>query len=203
MTEDEVRQIVASEFDNLAQEYFAMRRPGFNIESGHETKKHGKAEFALSTDSYQGIHFYKQGNCKVTSNKSIELTSGEQIEDEDSMSIVIDARNGHIKITAPNGDLILEGANVKIRALDADGDVWINSQKTVTIDTAEYFVDATKATQSATSDMLLTAGNLSMYSEIGSIVTGSGQDPILSPSVFDSIVNIADKARTLGRTLGA
>ena len=53
------------------------------------------------------------------------------------------------------------------------------------------------------SDMLLTAGNLSMYSEIGSIVTGSGQDPILSPSVFDSIVNIADKARTLGRTLGA
>ena len=196
MTEEEVQKLVKEEFDNLAREYFAMRRPGFNIESGFKTLGHDIAEFCVSTDSGQGMHFYQPGNAKILSNKSVEIYSGRAQSDDEAMTIVLDAKNGCIKITAPNGDLILQGRNVKIEALDADGDISINSKKTVTVDTPEFNADITKCTLSATSDMLLSAGTLELYSETGA-VTSSGQDPILGPSIVDSIINVADKARKL------
>ena len=145
------------------------------------------------------MHFYEPGNCKVLSNKSVEIYSGRMQSDDEAMTIVLDAKNGCIKITAPNGDLILQGRNVKIEALDADGDISLNSKKTVTVDAPEFFSDATKCTLSATSDMLLNAGTLELYSETGAVTTSSGQDPILGPSVVSSIINIAEKAKKLGR----
>ena len=199
MTEEEVQNLVKSEFKNLAEEYFAMRRPKFNIESGFQTQGHDTAEFCVSTDSGQGMHFYEPGNCKVLSNKSVEIYSGRMQSDDEAMTIVLDAKNGCIKITAPNGDLILQGRNVKIEALDADGDISLNSKKTVTVDAPEFFADVTKCTLSATSDMLLNAGTLEFYSETGAVTTSSGQDPILGPSVVSSIINIAEKAKKLGR----
>lgn len=201
-TEEQVKEI-RKEFKDLMEDYFAMRRPGFNIESNYQTKGHGTAEFALSTDTNQGMHFYQSGNSKYYANKSIELYSGKNASDEDVMTIVLDARNGNIKITAANGDLILQGANVKIEALDADGDVSIKSQKTVTVTAPEFNVDATKSNISACSDMLLNAGSLSFYCETGSVMSSSGQEPVVAPSLAQSIINFADKAKTLGRTFGA
>ena len=202
MTEEEVQKLVKEEFNNLARDYFAMRRPGFNIESGFKTLGHDIAEFCVSTDSGQGVHFYEPGNAKILSNKSVEIYSGRAQSDDEAMTIVLDAKNGCIKITAPNGDLILQGRNVKIEALDADGDISINSKKTVTVDAPEFNADITKCTLSATSDMLLSAGTLELYSETGAVTTSSGQDPILGPSIVDSIINVADKARKLGRFIG-
>jgi len=201
-TEEQVTEI-RKEFKDLMEDYFAMRRPGFNIESNFQTKGHGTAEFAVSTDTNQGLHFYQSGNSKYYANKSIELYSGKNASDEDVMTIVLDAINGNIKITAANGDLILQGANVKIEALDADGDVSINTKKTVTVTAPEFNVDSTKTNLSSTSDMLLNAGSLSLYSETGSVMSATGQEPIIAPSILQSIINFAEKAKTLGRTLGA
>lgn len=203
MTEEELKKAIDERIEEYAKDYFAMRRPGFNIESNYQTKGHGTAEFALTTDTNQGMHFYQSGNSKYYANKSIELYSGKNASDEDVMTIVLDARNGNIKITAANGDLILQGANVKIEALDADGDVSIKSQKTVTVTGPEFNVDSTKTNVSSTSDMLLNAGSLSFYSETGSVMSASGQEPIIAPSLLQSIINFADKAKTLGRTFGA
>ena len=201
-TEEQVNEI-RKEFKDLMEDYFAMRRPGFNIESNFQTKGHGTAEFAVSTDTNQGLHFYQSGNSKYYANKSIELYSGKNASDEDVMTIVLDAINGNIKITAANGDLILQGANVKIEALDADGDVSINTKKTVTVTAPEFNIDSTKTNLSSTSDMLLNAGSLSLYSETGSVMSATGQEPIIAPSILQSIINFAEKAKTLGRTLGA
>jgi len=201
-TEEQVTEI-RKEFKDLMEDYFAMRRPGFNIESNFQTKGHGTAEFAVSTDTNQGLHFYQSGNSKYYANKSIELYSGKNASDEDVMTIVLDAINGNIKITAANGDLILQGANVKIEALDADGDVSINTKKTVTVTAPEFNIDSTKTNLSSTSDMLLNAGSLSLYSETGSVMSATGQEPIIAPSILQSIINFAEKAKTLGRTLGA
>ena len=201
-TEEQVTEI-RKEFKDLMENYFAMRRPGFNIESNFQTKGHGTAEFAVSTDTNQGLHFYQSGNSKYYANKSIELYSGKNASDEDVMTIVLDAINGNIKITAANGDLILQGANVKIEALDADGDVSINTKKTVTVTAPEFNIDSTKTNLSSTSDMLLNAGSLSLYSETGSVMSATGQEPIIAPSILQSIINFAEKAKTLGRTLGA
>ena len=201
-TEEQVKEI-RKEFKDLMEDYFAMRRPGFNIESNFQTKGHGKAEFAVSTDTNQGLHFYQSGNSKYYANKSIELYSGKNASDDDVMTIVLDANNGNIKITAHTGDLILQGANVKIEALDADGDVSIKSQKTVTVTAPEFNVDATKSNISACSDMLLNAGSLSFYSETGSVMSSSGQESVLAPSLAQSIINFSEKAKVLGRTFGA
>lgn len=202
LTEDQVKQIRA-EFQDLMEDYFAMRRPGFNIESNFQTEGHGKGEFAISTDTNQGLHFYQSGNSKYYANKSIEIYSGKNASDDDVMTIVLDANNGNIKITAHTGDLILQGANVKIEALDADGDVSIKSPKTVTVTVPEFNVDATKSNITACSDMLLNAGSLSLYSETGAVVSASGQESVLAPSLAQSIINFSEKAQVLGRTFGA
>ena len=203
MTEEEINKRIDERIDEFARDYFAMRRPGFNIESNFQTEGHGKGEFAISTDTNQGLHFYQSGNSKYYANKSIEIYSGKNASDDDVMTIVLDANNGNIKITAHTGDLILQGANVKIEALDADGDVSIKSQKTVTVTAPEFNVDATKSNISACSDMLLNAGSLSFYSETGSVMSSSGQESVLAPSLAQSIINFSEKAKVLGRTFGA
>lgn len=195
MTEEELNKRIDERLDEYAQDYFAMRRPGFNIESNCITQSHGLAEFIISTDEAQGIQFYKKGNAKVVANKSVEITAGGTQEDNSAFAIVLDARSGNIKITCPDGDLILEGANVKIRATDADGDVFINSKKTISVDSPEVGVTGTKVNLNATSDMNVSGGQTNIYTETGSAMFTSGQDPILSPSLLQSIINFADQAK--------
>ena len=196
MTEEEVQKLVREKFDEYAAEYFAMRRPGFNIESGTRTEGHGSSEFMMTTDSKQGIHFYDTGNCKLAGNKSVEIYGGKTAAEKDE-GVVIQAKNGNVHIKAPNGNLILEGTNVIIKATDADGDLNLNSMKTVSVKCPEFIVDATKNTISSTSNTLLAAGTLELYCETGAVTTGSGQDPILSGSFFDKIINIVDKAQKI------
>ena len=196
MTEEEVQKLVKEKFDEYAAEYFSMRRPGFNIESGTRTEGHGHTEFAVTTDSIQGIHFYDTGNCKLAANKSVEIYGGKTAVEKDE-AVVIQAKNGNVHIKAPNGNLILEGTNVIIKSTDADGDLNLNSMKTVSVKCPEFIVDATKNTITSTSNTLLASGTLELYCETGAVTTGSGQDPILSGSFFDKIINIVDKAQKI------
>ena len=196
MTPEEVQALVKKIVQEYAEDYFAMRRPGFNIESGTRTEGHGMSEFMVSTDTKQGLHFYRQGNGKLTSNKSMEIYSGDKATENDD-AIVVEAINGNVHIKAVNGNLILEGANVIIKATDADGDVSLQSPKTVSVKCPEFIVDATKNTITSTSNTLLAAGTLELYCETGAVTTASGQDPILSGSVFSTIINIADKAKKI------
>ena len=173
-----------------------MRRPGFNIESNCITQAHGVAELSITTDENQGIQFYKKGNAKVLANKSIELVAGKQQKDQNAFAITLDAQTGNILISAPDGDLILSGANVKLMATDADGDVFINSKKTISVDAPEIGATGTKVNMNATSDMNISGGQTNIYTETGSAMFSSGQDPILSPSLLQSIINFADQAKT-------
>ena len=65
----EVERIVKEELED----YFRMARPGFTMSPGHKTSGAGLAEFSLTTDSIQGMHFYRQGNGKMKANKSFEI----------------------------------------------------------------------------------------------------------------------------------
>lgn len=189
MTEEELNKRIDERLDEYAQDYFAMRRPGFNIESNCISQNHGLAEFIMSTDEAQGIQFYKKGNAKVVANKSIEITAGGEQEDENAFTICLDARTGHIEITAQNGDLILKGGNVKIMATDSDGDVFINSQKTLSVDAPEVGIKGTKCDITSSSDMHIQGGSCEIHSQTGDVNLSSGQDPILSPTLVGQIVN--------------
>jgi len=195
LTEDEFKKLKQEIIDDLEEDYFAMRRPGFNIESNCITQGHGVAELSITTDENQGLQFYKKGNAKMLANKSIEMVAGDQNKDDKAFAITLDARTGNILISAADGDLILEGANVKLLATDADGDVFINSKKTISVDSPEVGVSATKCNLNSTSDMNISGGQTNIYTETGAAMFASGQDPILSPSLLQSIINFADQAK--------
>ena len=192
MNEEEIKKLVKE----YMEDYFRMSRPGFEIASNFMTEGHSKAEFCITTDTSQGLHFYEQGNCKFVANKSVEIRSGYESK-EDEFSIVISAENGDVKIKSIVGDLILEGQNVQIRANAADGELSLNSSKLLSVDTSELLVQSTKSNVSSTSDTAVAAGTLSLYCETGSVSTSSGQDPIIGPNLISTITNIADKARRL------
>ena len=194
MTEEEIQQRIEQRVDEKLKDYFAMRRPGFNIESNCMTEAHGIAEFILATDANQGVQFYEKGNSKVIANKSIEIVAGGDQEDEKSFTIVLDAKSGNIQIKAKDGDLILEGGNVKIIATDADGDVFINSKKTVSMDSPEIGLSGTKVDMSASSDLHIQGGAVEIYSQTGATMFASGQDPILAPTLLGQIINYAERA---------
>ena len=78
---------------------------------------------------------------------------------------------------------------------DADGDVFINSKKTISVDSPEVGVTGTKVNLNATSDMNVSGGQTNIYTETGSAMFTSGQDPILSPSLLQTIINFADQAK--------
>ena len=199
LTEEELQQLKKEILDDLAPDYFAMRRPGFNIESKCITQNHGIAEFIISTDQNQGIQFYEKGNAKMLANKSIEIVAGKQNKDNKSFAITLDAKSGDILISCPDGDLILEGANVQIKAKDADGDVSITSPKTLSLNAPEVSLKGTKTNLTATSDMHIDAASLDLYSQTGDVRFASGQDPILGPSIFGQIFpQVAQSLKRLG-----
>ncbi len=199
LTEEELQQLKKEILEDLAPDYFAMRRPGFNIESKCITQDHGIAEFIVSTDQNQGIQFYEKGNAKMLANKSVEIVAGKQNKDNKSFAITLDAKSGNILISCPDGDLILEGANVKIIAKDADGDVSINSQKTLSMNAPEVNLKGTKTNVSATSDLHIDAASMDLYSQTGDVRFASGQDPILGPSIFGQIFpQVAQSLKRLG-----
>ena len=193
LTEEEIKKLV----EDAVEDYFAMKRPGFNFEANYTTQGHGIAEFSLTTDTLQGFQFYKKGDVKVLANKSIEVVAGGRQESEDAFSIMLDAKTGHIEIKALNGDLILKGANVKILATDADGDVWINSQKTITVEGPEVEVKGTKTRLTGKQNMNIQGGTTEIYAETGAVLTGSGQDTVTSPTLVGKLLNFLTKAKQI------
>jgi len=197
MTEEEIQKKI----EDAVEDYFAMKRPGFNFEANYTTQGHGIAEFSLTTDTLQGFQFYKKGDAKLLANRSIEVVAGGRQESEDSFSIMLNAKTGHIEVKALNGDLILKGANVKILATDADGDVWINSQKTITVEGPEVEVKGTKTRLTGKQNMNIQGGTTEVYAETGAVMVGSGQDTVTSPTLIGKILNFLTKAKTILDTI--
>ena len=186
-----------AEFEKRFEKFYQRRFPGFLMSSGLNTMGHGKAEFCLTTDTAQALHFYEQGNCKLGSRNSIELKTGDKATGDD-ISVFITAENGHIKITAPNGNLILQGNNVLLEATDADGQVTIKSKKNLYLDAPSMTLDSDYATIAASSDMLLYGGNDTLlYCESGPPETASGGDPILASGLVGKILAAMKNAKML------
>ena len=186
------------EFVNKKIEDFYRRvYPGFEITSGLDTMGHGRAELCITTDTKQALHFYKQGNCKLGSRKSVEIRTGDKAS-EDDVSVLISAENGHIIIEAPSGNLNLRGENVLIESSAADGQVTIKSKKNAKIDAPTLLMESNMLTAAATSECLLTAGSdMAIYCESNPVEIGSGQDPIIGASITQTILNFIDKGKSL------
>lgn len=196
MSEEEIKKLVADETAKQLTEYYRRSYPHFEISSGVESEAHGPTEYCMTTDTYQGIHFYKQGNMKVRSNKSVEIYSGQKATDEDA-SIHIQSENGYIKIESDD-TLILKGKRVQIiseGSSDEDG-VFIEGGKRLNVDAGNITLDGDNTNLVAAEEMHINGGSdLSLYSEAAPIQISSGAESLFAGGVTSTIMNVLDKAK--------
>ena len=196
MSEEEIKKLVADETAKQLTEYYRRSYPHFEISSGVESEAHGPTEYCMTTDTYQGIHFYKQGNMKVRSNKSVEIYSGQKATDDDA-SIHIQSENGYIKIESDD-TLILKGKRVQIiseGSSDEDG-VFIEGGKRLNVDAGNITLDGDNTNVIAAEEMHINGGSdLSLYSEAAPIQISSGAESLFAGGVTSQIMNVLAKAK--------
>ena len=176
--ESEIQRIVKAEVRN----YFRMARPGFEIVSNHLSELYGVSEYVLNTDEAQGMGFYKNGTGKMHSNKSFEIISGESThtKDDNSIAIGVYAKNGNVHIKADNGDIILEGKNIKMWAHGEENDdrgiFQIEANKEFKLDTPTIKLTAADALQMfGKSNVTMLGGNVSIFSRESDVEISCGE----------------------------
>ncbi len=179
MNEEEVKNLVQEEI----KEYFRESRPGYEILSNAMTKAHGQSEYMMTTDTEQCLHFYKRGHCKLGSNRSMEIISGENAK-QGNLGVGIRAHHGAIFIDAADGDLILRGRNVKIMTANNDeGQIVMRANKIIDFKAPKLNLDASYIDIKATGDLNLIAGQITGYSNSTDIEFASGDTASLLPSL--------------------
>jgi len=196
ISKEEVQEIIDSAVDYKVKEYFRMNRPGFEIASNVETAAHGLAEFQLNTDLQQGIHFYRQGNCKVSSNKSFELYSGHDAKKKD-VGILIESKNGDVYIKAESGNLILEGNDVIISTNDSEGQISLdakNSGKTILLQAPTIKIDGVTTSVIGILDLQCIGGHTSIYSHMSDVEISDGSELEIGPG---TVLQFIDKVKKM------
>ena len=191
--QSEIERIVKAEVRN----YFRMARPGFEIVSNHLSQLYGVSEYVLNTDEAQGMGFYKNGTGKMHSNKSFEIISGESThtKDDNSVAIGLYAKNGNVHIKADNGDIILEGKNIKMWAHGEENDdrgiIHIEANKEFKLDTPTIKLNASDALQMfGKSNVTMLGGNVSIFARESDVEISDGTNLTLGP---DSVPEFIDR----------
>ena len=193
LTEDQIKEIAESAVDSKVREYFRMSRPGFVMQSNVDTEAHGLAEFQLTTDLQQGVHWYRQGNCKVSSNNSFELYSGHDAKKKD-IGIMIESRNGDVYIKAENGNLVLEGNDVIINTNDSEGQISLTAKKTIFQKSPTIKIEGETTTMLGTLDLQCIGGHTSIYSHMSDVEISDGTELEIGPG---TVMGFIDKIKKM------
>tara|TARA_B100000508_G_scaffold19835_1_gene13392 strand:+ start:1233 stop:1850 length:618 start_codon:yes stop_codon:yes gene_type:complete len=194
MTEEEIKKVV----DDF-EKYYRRKYPTFEITGGGPTDKHQTAEFALTTEEEQILHFYKGGVGKLASNKSFEIYSGHdadvnngEVTGEGAIAIKLECKNGRIHIEAKSSDIEINGRNISLVAseniyLNADKNIKTNSgADTEMIAGADFTADATK-------EIFINGGGaVGIHCESEHIHTSSGLDEDSAPDFYQEVTPFHD-----------
>ena len=179
MNEDQIKNLVQEEI----KEYFRESRPGYEIVSNAMDESHGQTEYCMTTDTAQGLHFYKRGHGKLHSNRSMEIISGETAK-QGNLGVGIRAKHGAVFIDAADGDLVLRGRNIKIMTNNnSEGQIVLNAAKIIDFKAPKLNLDASYIDIKATSDLNLIAGQLVGYSHATDMEFSNGDTVSLLPSL--------------------
>ena len=102
------------------------------IVKGSTIPIHGKTDYAMFTNKGQGFGFFEDGDhvvvCDKTSYESVgnEMPANNDGGNPMNLAKWICAKNGDIKIEAPNGTIHLEARNIHIKAIGCEGDASSN-----------------------------------------------------------------------------
>ena len=196
-TEKELRKLIKDEFEK----YYVRRYPTFTITGGGPTAKHQNAEFALTTEQEQLLHFYRGGRGKLSSNKSFEIYSGHdadvnngEVTGEGDDAIVLYCKNGRIFINAAASDIELNGRNISLVAsnsiyLKADKHIKTNSgADTEMVASNDFTIDATQEL------FINGGGQVGIHCESEPIHTSSGKDEFMAPDFYQEVTPFHDES---------
>ena len=198
LSEEKLKEIVADAAKEIFADYYRRGYPGFEITSGGDTTAHGVAEYCMTTDTIQGLHFYKQGNMKMRSNKSMEFYTGESEDVTDgSLAFKIHTDGGNIVIEAADGDITLRGRNITLEAKDDKdaGQIKLMSTGQTVIDSGEKLeLEGSGVDIRTEMDVSVFGGSaVDLHCRSAPVSTSSGADNPLAGSLMDKIMNLMDK----------
>ena len=182
------------ELEDLFEKYYRRKYPTFEVTGGGPTSLHDDAEYALTTNEQQILHFYKGGVGKLASNRSFEIRSGHladvdngEVTGEGADAIVLSCKNGRIHIEAKASDIELNGRNI---SLVASQNIYLNADKNIKTDSgadtemlvgADFTVDATK-------ELFINGGEqVGIHCESEVIHTSSGLDEFMAPDFYQDV----------------
>ena len=117
----------------------------YRVVAGTSIPVHGKADYGLFTNKGQGFGFFEDGDhvvvCDKTSYESVgnEMPSNNDGNNPINLAKWIHAKNGDIKIEAPNGTIHLEARNIHISAVGGDphGNVIIKAKNQIEVNSKD------------------------------------------------------------------
>ena len=192
LNSEEIQKIVDKIVDEKLDNYFRMTRPGFEIVSGHKVPGHDLGEFCMTTDTAQGIHFYQDGQCKISSKKSIEIYSGDKSGDDD-FSIVIQTSHGDIKMTAKKNDIVIQGNRIMIHA---DELLQLRSEGKIDMAAPSIDIFGNDVNVIAIDTLRLLGGSTELFAD-NSLEISEGVDILLNTDVVSRLTNLADDIKKL------
>ena len=194
MTEEEIKKVV----DDF-EKYYRRKYPTFEITGGGPTAKHQPAEFALTTEEEQILHFYKGGVGKLASNKSFEIYSGHdadvnngEVTGEGAIAIKLECKNGRIHIEAKSSDIEINGRNISLVAKE---NIYLNAGKNIKTNSGAdtEMIAGADFTADASKEIFINGGGaVGIHCESEHIHTSSGLDEDSAPDFYQEITPFHD-----------
>ena len=194
MTEEEIKKVV----DDF-EKYYRRKYPTFEITGGGPVAKHQNAEFALTTEEEQILHFYKGGVGKLASNKSFEIYSGHdadvnngEVTGEGAIAIKLECKNGRIHIEAKSSDIEINGRNISLVAKE---NIYLNAGKNIKTNSGAdtEMIAGADFTADATKEIFINGGGaVGIHCESEHIHTSSGLDEDSAPDFYQEVTPFHD-----------
>ena len=189
------------ELEDLFEKYYRRKYPTFEVTGGGPTGKHDDAEYALTTDGKQILHFYKGGIGKLSSQRSFEIRSGHladvdngEVTGEGADAIVLSCKNGRIHIEAKASDIELNGRNISLVASD---NIYLNAGKNIKTNSGAdtEMIAGADFTADATKEIFINGGGaVGIHCESEPIHTSSGKDEFSAPDFYQEVTPFHDES---------